>query len=67
MVSFLVCGVLIALGGVICIPVRAIAKWEKEKAEMKVSNGKNLIQPCIKSPSESHIKTDVRDEPIAEV
>lgn len=27
-VSFLVCGVLIILGGVICLPVRRIARWE---------------------------------------
>lgn len=66
LLSFLVCGVLIALGGVICIPVRAISRWEKKKAD-EVSNGKKHNQSSMKSPSDAHIKVDVRDEPIAEV
>lgn len=33
--SFVVCGVIISIGGIICLPVRRIANWEKEREERK--------------------------------
>ena len=35
---FVVCGVLIALGGIICIPVRRVAKWENPKGDETVKD-----------------------------
>lgn len=35
--SFYVAGVLIALSGIICVPLPQIAKWEKNRAEKKIS------------------------------
>lgn len=38
---FVVCGVLIAMGGVVCLPVRWVAKWESKRND-KIYEDRNV-------------------------
>lgn len=52
--SFIFSGILIALGGIICLPVRRIARWEKERERKKNGNkGTDVVTLLVKESGES--------------
>ncbi|ESN92202.1 hypothetical protein HELRODRAFT_194347 [Helobdella robusta] len=62
--SFVVCGILISLGGVICIPVRRIAKWENPKNEPKLERSIGGNTPAGNTPTSENnqLIKDKRDD-----
>jgi len=48
-VPFLVSGSLIALGGIICLPVRRVARWEMERDKRKEMSKGNYSKVNTKS------------------